>query len=88
MTHPTFYYECGNEQWVRYTDGMSEEMKRGLANALAHGMLPLKRDDHGVWLTRSDYLLPSSKYYRPDKPHLSLVDNEGKWHYYKEYPLT
>lgn len=79
-----FYYDAQPEYYAQLTEGMSDEMKKGFANALAHGMMPLKRTDKGVWLTRSDYLLPG-EYYRPDKPHTSLVDNEGRWHYYMEY---
>lgn len=86
ISFPMFYFECTPKAFEAYTVGMSEAMVKGFANALAHGMMPLYRNDHGVWMTRSDYLLKgSSEYYKEDRPKTSLVDNEGKWHYYAEF---
>lgn len=78
------YFSPSPKYYEEFTDGMSDTMKKGLANALAHGMMPIFTNEDGVWLTRCDYILPG-KYYRADKPNTSLVDTDGVWHYYKEF---
>lgn len=78
------YFAPSEKYWKEFTEGMSDEMKQGLANAVAHHMMPIYKDESGVWLTRSDYILPG-KYHKADKPKTSLVDLTGKWHYYKEF---
>lgn len=79
-----FWYSPSQSYYDELTADMSPQMKKGFANALAHGMLPLYRNEKGVWLTREDYILPID-YHKPDRPKTSLVDNEGQWHYYKEF---
>lgn len=82
------YYDAKPEYYEELTVGMSDKAKQSFANALAHHMIPIYRNSHGWWLTRYDYLMFSSKkqhWRKEGKPLTSLVDNEGTWHYYKEF---
>ncbi len=74
------YFDATPNYYAELTAGMSDKMKKGLANALAHHMMPLIINDHGVWMTREDYLKDTK-----GNPKWSLLDNEGKWHYYHEF---
>lgn len=74
------YYDARKEYYDELTEGMSDKAKRGFANALAHHMMPIQRNKHGWWMTRFDFIIDTR-----DRPKTSLVDNDGKWHYYKEF---
>lgn len=76
------YFDAKEKYYEELTEGMSDAAKRGFANALAHHMMPMLRNDHGWWLSRSDYLRE-----RPAKGRslFDLLDNDGKWNFAVEF---
>lgn len=70
------YYDAQPKYYERLTEGMSDKAKKSFANALAHHMMPMFRNEHGWWLSRQDLILE-----RPSKGRsvFDLIDNEGKW---------
>ena len=76
------YFDSTPEYYAKLTEGMSERAKYSFANALAHGMIPIVKNSHGWWLTRNDYICDKAAYC---KSLTSLVDNEGTWHFNKDY---
>lgn len=82
------YYDAQPAYYEKLTEGMTDKEKRGFANALAHHMIPITRNEHGWWLTRKDRMLEAGtkrRYGEGTYTLWDLIDREGNWLHNQEF---
>lgn len=75
------YFDSSEKYYALMTEGLDEKVKNSLANALAHHMIPIFKDDKYWYITRADYIAKG-------RPWSGINLETGRWEYTVEAPSS